>query len=112
VPFRRAHETVGALVRRLIAETRDFGSLSAEEWRAASDQFEADIIARVTPRFSVEAKRTPQSTAPRAVAAALETCAAGCLAPLANQTDGCHRERSSANMTRAFRDSFPRHWFL
>jgi argininosuccinate lyase len=72
VPFRRAHEIVGALVRRLIAEKRDFGSLSAEEWRAASDQFDADIIARVTPRFSVEAKRTPQSTAPGAVAASLE----------------------------------------
>src|SRR6185503_7251607 len=36
VPFRRAHEIVGALVRRLIAEGREFGSLRPEEWRAAS----------------------------------------------------------------------------
>src|SRR5206468_5962068 len=28
VPFRRAHEIVGALVRRLTAERRDFGSLT------------------------------------------------------------------------------------
>ena len=67
VPFRRAHEIVGALVRRLVAEKREFGSLSLEEWRAASDLFEPDVVDRVTPRQSVGAKRTPQSTAPAAV---------------------------------------------
>jgi argininosuccinate lyase len=71
VPFRRAHEIVGALVRKLIAERRDFDSLSLEEWRAASDRFEADIATRVTPGLSVAAKRTPQSTAPAAVEARL-----------------------------------------
>ena len=67
VPFRRAHEIVGGLVRRLVAEKRDFASLSLDDWRAASDRFEADIVVRVTPRVSVAAKRTPQSTAPAAV---------------------------------------------
>ena len=67
VPFRRAHEIVGGLVRRLVAEKRDFGSLSQEEWRAASDLFGADIVTRVTPRQSVAAKKTPQSTEPAAV---------------------------------------------
>jgi len=71
VPFRRAHEIVGALVRKLVAERREFGSLTADEWRASSDQFDADIVGRVTPGFSVAAKRTPQSTAPEAVAAVL-----------------------------------------
>ncbi len=71
VPFRRAHEITGALVRTLVAEQREFESLSLEEWRAASDLFEPDIVERVTPRMSVGAKRTPQSTAPAAVAAAL-----------------------------------------
>jgi argininosuccinate lyase len=71
VPFRRAHEIVGALVRRLIAERRDFESLSLDDWRASSDLFEADVIARITPAVSVAAKRTPQSTAPDAVAARL-----------------------------------------
>jgi len=71
VPFRRAHEVVGALVRKLIAERREFGSLTLDEWRASSDQFDVDILGRVTPRFSVAAKRTPQSTAPEAVAAVL-----------------------------------------
>ena len=49
VPFRRAHEVVGALVRKLIAEGRDFETLSLDEWRAASDLFEPDIVSRVTP---------------------------------------------------------------
>ena len=71
VPFRRAHEIVGTLVRKLIAEQRDFASLSAAEWRSASDHFEPDVAARVTPAASVAAKRTPQSTAPEAVAARL-----------------------------------------
>jgi len=71
VPFRRAHEIVGALVRRLVAEGREFGSLSLDEWQAASDQFDAGVVDRVTPGASVDAKRTPQSTAPAAVRAAL-----------------------------------------
>lgn len=71
VPFRRAHEIVGALVRRLHAEHRDFASLSQDEWGAASELFGADIRQRVAPRASVEAKRTPQSTAPAAVANAI-----------------------------------------
>jgi len=71
VPFRRAHEVVGALVRKLVAEGRDFTSLSLDEWRTASDRFGADVVTRVTPRVSIAAKRTPQSTAPGAVGAAL-----------------------------------------
>jgi len=71
VPFRRAHEIVGRLVRQLVAENREFGSLSLDEWRSASDLFDHDIVSRVTPRVSVGAKRTPQSTAPAAVEARL-----------------------------------------
>ncbi len=71
VPFRRAHEIVGALVRKLVAERRDFRSLTLDDWRAASEHFGADVIERATARASVSVKRTPQSTAPQAVAAAL-----------------------------------------
>ncbi len=39
VPFRRAHEIVGALVRKLVAEGREFSSLTLEEWRAVSELF-------------------------------------------------------------------------
>jgi argininosuccinate lyase len=71
LPFRRAHEVTGALVRKLVAESREFDSLTPAEWRAASDLFGDDIAAHVTAQASVAAKRTPQSTAPGAVAAAL-----------------------------------------
>src|SRR5262249_12998218 len=71
IPFRRAHEIVGALVRKLHAEGRDFASVSLQEWRSTAEWFEADIVERVTPRASVAAKRTPQSTGPRFVADAL-----------------------------------------
>jgi len=72
LPFRRAHEVVGALVRKLVAERRDFSSLRLDEWKAASDLFGDDIAARITPEQSVLAKRTPQSTAPGAVRDALQ----------------------------------------
>jgi argininosuccinate lyase len=72
LPFRRAHEAVGALVRKLVAEGREFDSLSMPEWRAVSDLFDVDIASHVTPKASVAAKCTPQSTAPAAVARALE----------------------------------------
>jgi argininosuccinate lyase len=71
VPFRRAHEIVGALVRKLVAEEREFASLELAEWKTASDAFGADVVERVTPAASVQAKRTPQSTAPWAVEQAL-----------------------------------------
>jgi len=72
VPFRRSHELVGAMTRRLLAEGRDFGSLPLAEWRGYSELFDADVIDRVTTRASVEARRTPQSTHPGAVQAALK----------------------------------------
>ena len=46
-------------------------TLTLDEWRAASDLCEADVLARITPAVSVQAKRTPQSTAPDAVGARL-----------------------------------------
>jgi argininosuccinate lyase len=71
MPFRQAHETVSAIVRRLVADGRDFGSLSAEEWAAFSPMFQPDVRLAITPASAVGARRTPQSTNPAAVAAAL-----------------------------------------
>jgi argininosuccinate lyase len=72
VPFRDAHAIVGAIVRKLVAEARDFTSLSLEEWRAFSDRIGTDVADAISPRASVRAKRTPQSTNPEAVRAALD----------------------------------------
>ena len=72
MPFRRAHEVVGALVRRLLAEGRDFSMMTLDEWRASSDLFGADVVQAATALASVQAKRTPQSTHPDAVRAAVD----------------------------------------
>ena len=72
VPFREAHEVVGRVVRDLLASDRDFKSLTPSEWRAYHDQLDVDAVLRITARGSVEARRTPQSTAPGAVAMALD----------------------------------------
>jgi argininosuccinate lyase len=86
VPFRRAHEIVGALVRKLVGEGREFSSLGLPEWQAVSELFEADVMSRVTPEASVGAKRTPQSTRPSAVRSALAEVEAWlALLPLENQ---------------------------
>ena len=74
LPFRRAHEVVGGMVRRLLAEGRDFSSLTAAEWQSASEMFGDDAAQAATALASVQAKRTPQSTNPDAVAAALAEC--------------------------------------
>ncbi|MEO8522218.1 MAG: argininosuccinate lyase, partial [Acidobacteriota bacterium] len=72
MPFREAHEVVGAMVRRLIGERRSFEALSLEEWRTHSALFDEDVTRAITPAASVARKRTPQSTHPDAVARALE----------------------------------------
>ena len=74
MPFRQAHEIVAAMVRRLVAEGRDFSTLTLKEWKEASDFFGDDAPQAATPLESVYAKRTPQSTNPDAVQAALQEC--------------------------------------
>jgi argininosuccinate lyase len=71
MPFRQAHEVVGAMVRQLLAEGRDFSALSLAEWQRHSTLFDDDVRKVVTPEASVRARKTPQSTQPQAVSAAL-----------------------------------------
>jgi argininosuccinate lyase len=71
MPFREAHEVVGRMVRQLVAEGRDFGGLTLAEWRRHSALFDDTVVAVVTPEASVRARKTPQSTHPQAVSAAL-----------------------------------------
>ena len=71
MPFRQAHALVGGMVRDLLATGRAFESLTLAEWQAFSGLFQADVAERVSARAAVSARRTPQSTNPDAVAAAL-----------------------------------------
>ena len=76
LPFRRAHEVVGGIVRELVASGRDFAALTPAEWQRHHELFEDDVAARITARGSVAARQTPQSTSPAAVQAALEAARA------------------------------------
>jgi argininosuccinate lyase len=67
MPFRQAHEVVGAMVRQLLSDGRDIEALTLPEWQAFSPLFAEDVRARITALASVKARRTPQSTHPDAV---------------------------------------------
>ncbi len=71
VPFRTAHEITGRIVRDLHGSGRDFAALSLAEWRQYDARFDESILNALTPDAAVRTKRTPQSTSPEAVAAAL-----------------------------------------
>ena len=61
----------GRIARDLYEAGRDFGSLSLADWRRYHEPFDQGVFAAITPEAAVAARRTPQSTNPRAVAATL-----------------------------------------
>jgi argininosuccinate lyase len=71
VPFRDAHEITGRIVRDLYVKGEDFSALTLSAWQAYDTRFDDSIFAAITPEAAVAAKKTAQSTAPRAVALAL-----------------------------------------
>jgi argininosuccinate lyase len=70
-PFRTAHEITGRIVRDLDATGRDFSALSLADWQRYDARFEDGVFQAIRPEAAVASKRTPQSTNPSAVAAAL-----------------------------------------
>ena len=74
LPFRTAHEVTGRIVRDLYSAGKDFRALSLQDWQKYSEKFDAGVMNAVTPDAAVAARRTPQSTNPAAVAAALTEC--------------------------------------
>ena len=71
-PFRTAHEITGKIVRDLYEAGKDFASLSLADWQRYDARFDEGVLSAITPDAAVAAKKTPQSTAPAAVAAALD----------------------------------------
>jgi argininosuccinate lyase len=67
MPFRRAHEVVGAIVRGLAAARADFSSLTLADWRGHDALFDDDVFEWITPDAAVRNRRTPQSTNPEQV---------------------------------------------
>jgi argininosuccinate lyase len=61
----------GRISRDLHESGRDFSSLSLADWQRYDGHFDDGVFAAITPEAAVAARKTPQSTNPAAVAAAL-----------------------------------------
>jgi argininosuccinate lyase len=59
IPFREAHEAVGRLVARLVAEGKTLGEVTAGELEAAHLSFGPEDLDVLDPQASVERRRTP-----------------------------------------------------
>ncbi len=67
VPFREAHEIVGALVARTLGEGRTLADLDVDEWRAASDRFEPAVVDLFDPDAALRRRDVPGGPGPRSV---------------------------------------------
>ena len=105
VPFRRAHEIVGALVRKLVAEGRDFASLTLGRMARGERAVRAPTSSTASRRqASVAAEADAAIDGARA---AVRARRGGRVGPVADERRYCHAETSSAKIAPAFRISFP-----
>ncbi|MCK9496059.1 MAG: argininosuccinate lyase [Dehalococcoidia bacterium] len=75
VPFREAHEAVGALVARCEREGRTFEDLTLEDYREAHPAFDRDVLA-IDLDAALAARDVPGGTAPARVTDAREAARA------------------------------------
>jgi argininosuccinate lyase len=71
VPFRQAHEAVGAAVRVAQSKGATLGELSLPEWKALNPAFGPDLYEALRLETVVAARKTYGGTAPKNVKAAL-----------------------------------------
>jgi argininosuccinate lyase len=74
-PFREAHEVVGRVVQRAIAQDRSLAALTADELRSLSDVFGPDVHEVLSARASVERRGAPGPSS-ASIASQLEHLAA------------------------------------
>jgi argininosuccinate lyase len=67
VPFREAHEAVGAAAAHASREGKALGALSAAEWRGFHAAFGADVVERFDPEASLARRELPGGPGPKAV---------------------------------------------
>jgi argininosuccinate lyase len=72
IPFRDAHEVVGAAVRTAISSKRELCEMTLEELRALCTVIEDDVYSVLTPEGSVSARDHFGGTAPHQVRAAVQ----------------------------------------
>jgi len=75
VPFRQAHEIVGALVRHCLATGTGLRDVDASELRRISPRLTPDLVRQLTPARSVARRNVVGGTAPAAVRRALARAA-------------------------------------
>jgi argininosuccinate lyase len=63
LPFRKAHEVVGAVVRWCLVENKGLEQLSLEEWQHFSPLFAQDLLPRLTLESAVDRRRSYGGTA-------------------------------------------------
>jgi argininosuccinate lyase len=63
MPFRRAHEVVGAVVRWCLEKQKRLEQLTVEEWRRFSSLFTEDIVSRLTLESAVDRRCSYGGTA-------------------------------------------------
>lgn len=67
LPFRKAHEIVGSIVRYAMREGKALSALSLEEYRSFSELFDADLYEFLDFRFSVNRRCVPGGTSEESV---------------------------------------------
>ena len=73
VPFRRAHEITGRLVRAFVDDGRDLKDATLDDLRDFSDRFEKDALDVLTVEGAIERKNQPGGTARTRVEARIKT---------------------------------------
>jgi argininosuccinate lyase len=71
MPFRTAHGVAGEIVRECVESRRPLSALTLREFRRFAKEFDGSVLALLTPRTSIAAKRSTGSTSPKEVRAAL-----------------------------------------
>ena len=72
VPFRRAHEITGRLVRAFVDDGRDLKDATLDDLRDFSDRFEKDALDVLTVEGAIERKNQPGGTARKRVEARIK----------------------------------------
>lgn len=72
VPFRRAHEITGRIVRHCIDRGVYLSGLTLEEFRGFFDGFESDVFESLTPEACVNRRNSPGGTSPARVRKQIE----------------------------------------
>ena len=80
VPFREAHEIVGRLVRRRLAEKKDLAGVTLAELREFDPRFGDDAVDDIDVARSLSSRASPGGTAPERVRAAVEEARTALLA--------------------------------